>query len=661
MTDIWNWPGSRWWRFDLHTHTPASYDFKPLTDFETFDWKSWISAAQEAKLDAVAITDHNTAKAVNLLKQAAEGLTGPVIFPGVEITASDGTHLLLVLDPQSTAEDVSYVLSQLGIRENIKEPKTNRTNFSVEKILDLARDENFQGLFLGAHINEKKGVLKIAGEQRIAVLKHEGLTAVEITPIISPEDENFLNGLPQVGRKIPRVFCSDAHGLHDLGRRYTWVKMTTPNAEGLRLDLLDGEDSLKPINNETGPNPNTYPDLAIESIQIEKARYQGRSKKFIVPLNPWFNSIIGGRGTGKSSLIDFCRITFRRDSELDKFTELKNTFDQRFKIPEFRKDEGLLTADSIVKVIYRKNGERFQLSWNNDGSMSPISRLDGDDVIEEKGDVENRFPVRIFSQKQLFQLAQDPNALLTVIDDSKEVDAKASWQKMEQNKASYLALRARARELTAQGKILPDREAERSEIQRKLMVLQKSGHSNALREYRIRESQNRAWQAVKDDTLDSINNLTNVVKDVEVADLNLVDGKAVPELSRVHSKLSSIIRVLKIEIQQSVDRSREKLQQLFDGPDLEKWAGIVHQSEVDYQKVREKLVLENVRNPNEYSDLVNRLAALDKEITVIKEKLSLADAHESDAEKILESYRNIRYQLSLNRRKFVRENWYKLT
>ncbi len=128
---------------------------------------------------------------------------------------------------------------------------------------------------------------------------------------------------------------------------------------------------------------------------------------------------------------------------------------------------------------------------------------------------------------------------------------------MEQKKASYLALRARARELTAQGKILPDREAERSEIQRKLMVLQKSGHSNALREYRIRESQNRAWQAVKDDTLDSINNITNVVKDIEVADLNLVDGKAVPELSRVHSKLSSIIRMLKIEIQQSVDRSRE--------------------------------------------------------------------------------------------------------
>ena len=34
MNASWNWPGSRWWRVDLHTHSPASYDFKPDA-FET--------------------------------------------------------------------------------------------------------------------------------------------------------------------------------------------------------------------------------------------------------------------------------------------------------------------------------------------------------------------------------------------------------------------------------------------------------------------------------------------------------------------------------------------------------------------------------------------------------------------------------------------------
>ena len=27
MSDSWKWPGARWWKFDFHTHTPASMDY----------------------------------------------------------------------------------------------------------------------------------------------------------------------------------------------------------------------------------------------------------------------------------------------------------------------------------------------------------------------------------------------------------------------------------------------------------------------------------------------------------------------------------------------------------------------------------------------------------------------------------------------------------
>ena len=33
-------------------------------------------------------------------------------------------------------------------------------------------------------------------------------------------------------------------------------------------------------------------------------------------LNPWLNAIIGGRGTGKSTLIEFLRLGLRREDEL---------------------------------------------------------------------------------------------------------------------------------------------------------------------------------------------------------------------------------------------------------------------------------------------------------------------------------------------------------
>ena len=68
----WIWPGSRWWRVDFHTHSPASYDFKNR-EANTDDherWIKWITAARDAGLDAVAITDHNTADGIEPLKNA---------------------------------------------------------------------------------------------------------------------------------------------------------------------------------------------------------------------------------------------------------------------------------------------------------------------------------------------------------------------------------------------------------------------------------------------------------------------------------------------------------------------------------------------------------------------------------------------------------------
>ena len=61
----WNWPGARWWRVDLHAHSPASHDFGSETDRADPDWVAWIAAARDAGLDAIAITDHNTADGIS--------------------------------------------------------------------------------------------------------------------------------------------------------------------------------------------------------------------------------------------------------------------------------------------------------------------------------------------------------------------------------------------------------------------------------------------------------------------------------------------------------------------------------------------------------------------------------------------------------------------
>ena len=127
--------------------------------------------------------------------------------------------------------------------------------------------------------------------------------------------------------------------------------------------------------------------------------------------------------------MDFCRRALRRDGELEgaassRDESLRDVFDRRMRVPASRADDGTVDReDSRIEVVYRKDGERFLLSWSQDGVAQSIARLSGNEHIPEEGNIPERFPIRIYSQKQLFALAQDPNALLTVIDDAQAVQA----------------------------------------------------------------------------------------------------------------------------------------------------------------------------------------------------------------------------------------------
>ncbi len=114
MSVAWNWPDSRWWRVDLHTHSPASYDFKPETDRLARDWAAWVGACRSAGLHAVAVTDHNTPDGIQGIQDALGGTSDFSLFPGVEVTVG-GIHLLCLLDPQCGRDEIVSLLSKLGI------------------------------------------------------------------------------------------------------------------------------------------------------------------------------------------------------------------------------------------------------------------------------------------------------------------------------------------------------------------------------------------------------------------------------------------------------------------------------------------------------------------------------------------------------------------
>ena len=658
MSTSWNWPGSRWWRVDLHTHSPASYDFGTTQDRATPDWIRWLEAARDAGIHAVAVTDHNTGQGIDALHTAATAVTGvPIILPGVEVTASDGTHLLLVLDPTCKQQHVEELLSKAQISVDQRGKQEARSPLSPEQLLGIECDRGV--VIVGAHVNGPAGLLEHDGQQRIKELRHPRLAGAEVDPTRSV-DATWLDGTrTEINRILPQIWCSDSHAFDQAGRRFTWVKMTRPDAEGLRLALLDGAGSLQPATKEAPGDPNQHSAYILESITVRQAKYMGRPDPLTVQFNPWLSAIIGGRGTGKSTLIDLCRAALRRENELTSGgeTSLRATFDKRLRVPGTRAEEGLLTSETIVEVTYQRDGQRFLLSWDLDGRTTPIARIDGDQRIAEEGDIRERFPVRIYSQKQLFDLAKDPNALFTVIDDTGDVRGGEIARACKEAESKYLSLCAEARSLRTRAAELPPRRAALADVRRKVEVLQQGGHAETLNEYRARRRQQGEWTSIQKSVTDAVATVDRTATSLTVADLDTAGtatgDEAVAALSRAHGQTRSAVQVLRKTVLEAVEKARKQLESIESGTDLASWHAVISASEQQYKAVTEQLAQAGIANPDEYRDLLQRATSLEQEIASLQTLDGEAEDRETKAALELNRYRDLRGGLTKRRKLFA--------
>ena len=659
MNEDWSWPGARWWRVDLHAHSPESVDFDQDADR---DWRGWVKAAADAGLHAIAITDHNTASGISRIQGAAmEGADPPVLFPGVEMTVG-GVHLLVLVDPACREQHVDDLLSRVGIPVDTRGSEHARSRSGVEQILDELGKE---AVVVGAHVNGPRGILfELEGQQRLGILRNANLAAVEVDPD-ADLDESWLDGSKsEIGRTIPQVWASDGHGLADLGRRFTWVKMTRPDIEGLRLALLDGTGSLKCATRDNPGDPNAErAELVIESLTVDGAKFIGRPEPVTVRFNPWLNAIIGGRGTGKSTLVDSCRKTLRREAELDASGDrgeegsLRRLFERRIRVPQ-PGQEGLLTSKTRIEVVYRKHGERFALSWSRHGAEPAISRLVGDKRTPEEGSISERFPVRIYSQKQLFALAQDPDALLTIIDDSPGVQAAEREREIEDLSSRYLSLRAQARAAAARASGLSARRASLNDVQRKLDFLQEGGQAEQLSEYRKRRQQDDTWDAVLEAAWGGVRSVASAAEQLSVADLdggrrNSEDDPSWKSLEKAHEALARAVGRLRTTVLANVETTQKGIQGIRAGEHFRGWRQALNASEDGFREASAELADRGIRDPGEYSNLLAEAARLGREIEALEKEWSRAQELARDAADTLKRFREQRCALGDARAAFA--------
>ncbi len=643
----WTWPGARWWRCDLHTHTPGSHDF---VDRDTVSAADWVEAAKAAGLQVVAITDHNTNAWVDEVRDP-----GLNVFPGLELTVTPGVHLLAILDPSRGANAVGALLGRCGVPDWKWGDPEALSPCSVEEVLKAVADAG--GLCIAAHADDENGILKIIpnGQSLMGIVTSTHLSAVEV----KNDDPDLLcwvdGSKPEYRRSAgPLAFLhgSDAHALDQLGRRSTWLKMTTPTLEGLRLALQDGDLSVC----REPDDPNQHATAAIEAITIDKGRYVGRRAAFELRLNPWLNAIIGGRGTGKSTVVELLRAALRRESELPR--RLSDNWREMVRVPRTRGERGILTDQSHVSVIYRKDGARFRIQWKPDGSAPPIEVEQPDGSwAASAGHVADRFPVRIYSQKQVFELTEDPESLLRIVDEAPEVEFRAWQEAWTAEEGRFLSLRAQAREVAAsladEARVRGDLE----DVQRQLAVFEKAGHAELLRRWQLRRRQQRAvddWAQGLGETASHVVELAGSIS-LEAVDSSAFDAADAADAALLTSITEVEAQVVKLREEALTLATRmNALRDAWPGNLASSpWQAALDEANAAYARLIEELQAAGGRDPSQYGQLVQRRQLLEKQLGTFEGKRKTVKSLRKQARASLERLENLRRELSTRRSDFL--------
>lgn len=96
-----------------------------------------------------------------------------------------------------------------------------------------------------------------------------------------------------------------------------------------------------------------------------------------------------------------------------------------------------MEADSFIECIFHKEGTDFRLSWRPDSKHELHIFSDGEWMPDSHWSAD-RFPLSIYSQKMLYELASDTGAFLRVCDESPVVNKRAWKERWDQLEREYL-------------------------------------------------------------------------------------------------------------------------------------------------------------------------------------------------------------------------------
>lgn len=423
------------------------------------------------ELEVVALTDHHEMVMVPYVQNAianrkrADPNFELWFFPGMELTASGGKQCLIIFDADLSDDWRRQAQGKLGIVYADQDEKASRSPKVTQLTInyaDLGAELDTLEPLRGRYVilpNVSQGnshtVLVDGAHGDFRRMPYVGgyLDQNQTIDTLGRKNRTRLSGKDKTWsvREIYPLPTSDSReaSYATLGKNNTWIKLAEPTAEAIRQAFL-GHHSRIAIK-----HPQT-PSLIVSNISFTDATILQDTD---LRLSPELNSAIGGRGSGKSSFLEYLSFGLGRscyDVQRDHYSGTE-------RLSELVNDTFVSKAGRVALEVVQDNAV-FKVERSQASAYQPqVTYPNGDTQTVSVKELRALFPAVVYSQGELAEIgkqagkkAQLSDLLQFVNPDYKREDdrlaqdieaAKSSVRTEIQRLTSHWRLQAKLRQL----------------------------------------------------------------------------------------------------------------------------------------------------------------------------------------------------------------------
>lgn len=388
--------GLQYVRADFHLHTLKDKEFTYSGESTSFVG-DYVSALKNASINVGIITNHNKfdIEEYKAIRKAAKK-QDIFILPGVELTVKEGAngiHTLIVFNPEEWLENGNNHIQTFltAAFATISNPENCNTKsiFDLKKLFDQLDAYGRDYFIVFAHVDQNSGLFSECRGGLLESLAGFAPFRHRVLGLQKSRTRDNLGKFEKCCGYLPAlVEGSDPKSISDIGKgdRCTYLKIGEYSYAAIKFALQDYRDR---VSESVPDNKHGF----IESISFQGGKFDGQTIMFSRELN----TLIGIRGSGKSSILEAVRYVLGLTAQMDK---------------DYK--------ESLVKNVFGSGGKATLNVIDKHGKHYSVSRILGEriNVLDETGNDLNINPISLFDgvqyfgQKDLSSSADHENGLL---------------------------------------------------------------------------------------------------------------------------------------------------------------------------------------------------------------------------------------------------------